>query len=884
MGRIKVGIIAIISIILVITGITFFYYYQKKISKDPLTVFVNRPKDTKYKKGEVIVALKNKELMTSLKDIKVKQELSNNKYLIEYDQDKYSMLEILEILNKKEQVKYAEPNYLMKLAFSPTTEPYYKDQWGLKDVNYGINIPEVWNKTLGDENVVVAVLDTGIDYNHPELNNALWVNNAEVAGNGIDDDQNGYIDDYQGWNYKGNNNDVIDTHGHGTHVSGIIGARVNGTGITGVAPNVKIMPFNVSTYDGYVDLISVKSAIEYAIDKDVKIFNLSFGSYTYSSFLDEVIAGSNALFICAAGNDANNNDDHAFYPANYANNNIISVAATDNLGQLASFSNYGNNQVDIAAPGENILSSVPLSLTPEGYLPYSWMDGTSMAAPYVSGLAALLLSKNHNYTINQLKSYILDNGTNLSGLNTLVQTEAVINVNQSYQNAGNDLFAGGTGIISDPYLIANANQLNNIRFNLSASYRLLNDIDLTSETTSGLFGNNGLGWEPIGSLTNPFTGNFDGNNFSIIGLNINRGNQDYVGLFGKADGGPSNIKNVVVENGHITGQNYVGSLIGYASNVNIESVGSDNIIVANGNYLGGIVGYLNGNMNRVYNSSYLSGDNLMIGGLVGLVEGNVTNAYNLGNINVINQNSSIAGTMVGKLIGNIDKSYDLSVIINSSVKLLVSDDTQSAIGDVYYLNLNQQVISFGHELTLSNVFDRSSYDAFDFSDVWQIDVNAKIPTLKDIKFNQLQDFNYPDINIDLNYNDDYLIDMSLLPSNIHRANFIISGYDNSVIELDISNKMLIHGLKVGETEISIYSIETGITKVVNVNISANQVGDINNDKKISITDLVKLRRHLAGLETIDNSYLRLADVNKDTKISITDLVKLRRYLAGLEAI
>src|SRR5262249_46664784 len=225
-----------------------------------------------------------------------------------------------------------------------------------------IDAPEAWD-TATSSNAIVAILDTGITWAHPDLSANIWTNPGEIAGNGLDDDGNGFIDDVRGWDFVNNDNDPDDDHGHGSHVAGIIGAvGDNGEGVSGIVWHARLMAVKVIGADGTGRLSDAVAGLEYAVAKGAKVANASWGYYTFPGeeaahqALHDAIAAaqaSNLLFVTAAGNDSLNTDlpGNTFYPAGFNLDNIISVAATDNTDALASFSNYGPTSVDVGAPG-----------------------------------------------------------------------------------------------------------------------------------------------------------------------------------------------------------------------------------------------------------------------------------------------------------------------------------------------------------------------------------------------------------------------------------------------------------------------------------------------------------------------------------------------------
>ena len=304
-------------------------------------------------------------------------------------------------------------NHRRELTDDFTDEPFFRELWGLHNTgqtidgikpqtgisDIDIDGLEALRITRGDADVVVAVVDDGIDFSHPDLASRAWTNPGEAgakAANGVDDDGNGFIDDVHGWDFCNDDNTVSDPGEdfHGTHVAGTIAASLNGTGIVGVAPGIKVMAVKFIDDSGTcgADDMAI-AAIDYAASFDMPIINASWGGSDPSAVLDAAIAESGALFVAAAGNVAIDLDKPGgprYYPASSTLPNVVTVAAIDQRGQLASFSNYGKVSVDIAAPGTNVLSSIPSE--PDCDPCWAWIAGTSMSAPHVSGVAALVLS------------------------------------------------------------------------------------------------------------------------------------------------------------------------------------------------------------------------------------------------------------------------------------------------------------------------------------------------------------------------------------------------------------------------------------------------------------------------------------------------------------
>lgn len=270
------------------------------------------------------------------------------------------------------------------------------NDWG-RDI---INAPEVWAQGYTGQDIVVAVIDTGVDYNHSDLDANIWVNSNEIAGNGLDDDGNGYVDDVRGWDFVDNDSDPMDTDNHGTHVAGIIAAENNGTGITGVAYNAQIMPVRVLGPNGGSQT-DIAAGIRYAVDNGADVINLSLGG-NYTSDIDsaaiQYAAENGVVVVMAASNDGDPQPD---YPAYYATDWGIAVGAVDSTNTMADFSNRaGTTLLDyVVAPGVDILSTIRDDF-------YEGLNGTSMAAPHVAGVAALILSANSSLTPTQVEDII----------------------------------------------------------------------------------------------------------------------------------------------------------------------------------------------------------------------------------------------------------------------------------------------------------------------------------------------------------------------------------------------------------------------------------------------------------------------------------------------
>jgi subtilisin family serine protease len=330
-----------------------------------------------YVEGEVIVRYREPSALTSSVQSSVHgraggtpaEEIGGDSdmQLVELD-DGVSVEDGVDAYEAQPEVEWAQPNYLYQIAATPGDTMFgwldgqhnVGQTGGTTDAD--IDSPGAWDTETGDASVTVAVIDTGVDKNHPDLATNIWSNPGEIPNNATDDDFNGYVDDTYGWDFIGDDNEPQDDHSHGTHVAGTIGAVGNdGRGVAGVAWDVSIMAIKAFNQFGSAASSSdLVDAIDYAGDNGADVINASWGDYgPYDNAIRSAIASSPALFVAAAGNNALNTDTHPFYPAAYDLDNILAVAATDNKDALASFSNYGTTAVDVAAPGVNTLSTVP---------------------------------------------------------------------------------------------------------------------------------------------------------------------------------------------------------------------------------------------------------------------------------------------------------------------------------------------------------------------------------------------------------------------------------------------------------------------------------------------------------------------------------------------
>ncbi len=418
--------------------------------------------------------IKSFNLISNLQHIRLPQGVSVSDAIVQYMSDP--------------NVEYAEPNFARCLSNIPKSIPndmYFPQQWALHNTgtyidgteDADIDAPEAWKITTGS-NVIIAILDSGVNQSHADLVGNTWFNENEEIGDangdgfpgvvGVDDDddglidedsndlqpgepgyindlmndddENGYIDDLNGWDFVDNDNNPMDELGHGTHVAGIAAATGNnGEGVSGVMQKARIMALKI--FDATTSLTGscasayasdIIEAILYASNHGAKVMNASFQSEGYCIAERDMIAAAGTagiLFVAAAGNDGNNNDTNPSYPASYNLSNIISVAATDQYDRRVSFSNFGPNSVDVGAPGVNILSTIPLD---KEYGTLDLFAGTSMAAPHVTGLAGLLFSyydgvNNTLFDHDQIKATILRSVDVLASLTGWVNTNGRIN-------------------------------------------------------------------------------------------------------------------------------------------------------------------------------------------------------------------------------------------------------------------------------------------------------------------------------------------------------------------------------------------------------------------------------------------------------------------------
>lgn len=366
-------------------------------------------------------------------------------------------------LRNDPDVEYAEPNYILKAPGQVGQEEVMSMSdvraqaavaasstvGALAQTNAPIQLQNAWAQMSSSVSpVVVAIIDTGVDMNHEVFvdSGAIWTNPNEIAGNGIDDDANGYIDDVHGWNFAANNNSPMDDDNHGTHVAGIVLGTTQDIAAYPMQPAaIRIMPLKFLDSSGMGTTSDAVKAIYYAVNNGAKVLNNSWGGGGYSNSLLDAIAfaySRRVVFVAAAGNSSSNNDVTPTYPANYSVPGVISVASTTDADGLSSFSNFGVSTVHVGSPGSSIWSSLPNNF-------YGRASGTSMATPFVAGLAALMLRENSSLSAYQVRELLFAGAQKISSLQTKTTTKSRINAYNSIVAA-----KGATGDSSQPSFAA----------------------------------------------------------------------------------------------------------------------------------------------------------------------------------------------------------------------------------------------------------------------------------------------------------------------------------------------------------------------------------------------------------------------------------------------
>jgi subtilisin family serine protease len=332
-------------------------------------------------------------------------------------------------------------------ASRTTNDPYLPRLYGLQAFP-GIAATTAWNTTIGSTKALVAVIDSGIDFTHPDLQGAVWHNPGEIQDNGRDDDRNGLVDDYYGYDFLNRDGVPVDDYEHGTHVSGTIAARGNNRrGVVGVAWGTQVVPLKVLDQNGSAYSSDIVQAIDYAgtlrkQGNPIVAINMSLAG-PHSAALERAIRRAmynNLLIVAGAGNDFRNIDegDEPVFPARYRLPNVIAVSAVDRFGNLSSYSNFGERTVSLAAPGDSIFSTLPKY---SSGVSYGYMSGTSMAAPHVTGVAALVAAVNPKLTAPLIKQVLLKTGRLDPALEGLTRTKSIVDAAAAVAHAPFEPFA-----------------------------------------------------------------------------------------------------------------------------------------------------------------------------------------------------------------------------------------------------------------------------------------------------------------------------------------------------------------------------------------------------------------------------------------------------------
>lgn len=397
----------------------------------------------------------------------------------------------LEKLNNHPAVLYAEPDYIVKANVMPN-DSRFDELWAMHNTGQtggtndaDIDAPEAWEISTGSNDVVVGVIDTGVDHSHPDLADNAWVNPGEIAGDGIDNDGNGYIDDVHGINAITDAGDPMDDNGHGTHVSGTIGgAGNNAQGVAGVNHDVSIVGCKFLDAAGSGSTSDALECMDYMVALknsgiNLRVLNNSWGGGGSSQAMIDAINASEAadiLFVAAAGNDAVDNDSNPHYPSSYEHESVLSVASTTHTDSMSGFSQWGLTSVDMGAPGSAILST-----TPGGA--YNSYSGTSMATPHVAGAAALVLSVNPELTVIELKELLMNSGDENTDLNGKTVSGKRLNIHTALLDA--DPTPGFGFSVTPGSVMLTAGETATYSFDVSSIADWSGDVDLTFTDSLG---------------------------------------------------------------------------------------------------------------------------------------------------------------------------------------------------------------------------------------------------------------------------------------------------------------------------------------------------------------------------------------------------------------
>ena len=639
----------------------------------------------------------------------------------------------IEKLNNTPGIVYAEPDYIVNICDAIPNDPHFNtpSMWGMKK----IQAPAAWEINTGSNAVVVAVIDTGIDHRHPDLAANMWHYPGGVTGE--------FDQSIHGWSFiwgEESRSGTFDLNGHGSHVAGIIGAvGNNGSGTVGVSWNVQMMAIRTLVNgDGFTS--DIIKAIDYARLMKAPIINNSYGGLEYSQAEKDAIDNTDALFVVAAGNDSKNNDSVPVYPASYNCPNIITVAATTFDDSLASFSNYGAASVHIAAPGDRIFSTSPADT-------YSVMSGTSMAAPYVTGAAALILAANPGMTAQQLKTRLLASVDPVPALDGKVASGGRLNVHRALNPSMPAAapytpvfppepppftgFAGGDGSLGTPYKVSTPAQLNAVRDYPNGHFIQINDIDMTYDTQNqnGAFYSETMGWEPI----DYFSGTYNGDGHKITGLKQGRGSSS-MGLFNNNAG---SIINLGLENCNFVG-GYGGAIVNMnaGSIINCYNAGR---VTGVRSYIGGLAGWNAGEIIQCYNTGevFAATDyTAIVGGITSRSDNSVIiNSYNTGAVSspyaLDNRGCGILAESVNNpTIINCYTTGIVTKVYGSGYGAIAADNDSAAIENSFCLG--HYGGSVGTILTEAQMKQQSSFMGWDFDSVWAIspDLNNGYPHLR----------------------------------------------------------------------------------------------------------------------------------------------------------
>lgn len=411
--------------------------------------------DVKTQPNELFVKLRLGQNLPNIQGAEAKHLFENwfllqGKNIAKRSSEIYAMDEVesVELNQRSEKSELAKPTLELPTfnddpALSYFNDPKASKVWSFRDsANNGVSVEKAYSERgmSRGETIRVAVVDTGVDYTHEDLNAVMWTNAEEIAGNGIDDDNNGYIDDIHGIDTLERDNegkatgDPMDTHSHGSHVSGTIGAKQNNNvGIAGIAGNVEIMAIRTVPNSGDETDVDVVESFLYAAKNGARIINCSFGKRKNEGgmIVRDAIAhigeNYNVLVVAAAGNETSNIDNSLRYPASFDNENLLVVASTTSRGGMSYFSNYGLKNVDLAAPGSSIYSTTPGNK-------YASFSGTSMASPTTAGVAAQILSQSPQLTAAELKTLLMETVTKRSSFAGKMQSAGTVDLFNGLEN------------------------------------------------------------------------------------------------------------------------------------------------------------------------------------------------------------------------------------------------------------------------------------------------------------------------------------------------------------------------------------------------------------------------------------------------------------------